>query len=201
LCNKELAKIALSEGRFYEALELLETTKTYPQNLGEGKLFNAQENDINYYIGCAYEGLGNTFKANIYFEKATYGLIEPSLTFFYNDQNSDKIFYKGLAWHKLCNETMAQECFIKLIKYGEKQIVKKMKIDYFAVSLPEMHIWDDDLDCRNLINCNYLIGLGFLGSGDLSRAGKYFQLVLSLDVNHMGALTHQKMLSLQLLKN
>lgn len=201
LCNKELAKIAQREGRFYEALELLETAKTYPQNLGEGKLFDAQENDINYYIGCAYEGLGNSFKANNYFEKATYGLLEPSLTFFYNDQNSDKIFYKGLAWHKLGNETMAQESFAKLIKYGENQKVKKIKIDYFAVSLPEMHIWDDDLDRRNLINCNYLIGLGCLGSGDLSKAGKYFQLVLSLDVNHMGALIHQKMLNLQLLKN
>jgi tetratricopeptide (TPR) repeat protein len=201
LCHKELAKKSLNEGQYYEALELLETAKTYPQNLGEGKLFGTQENDINYYIGCAYEGLGNIFKANNYFEKATYGLLEPSLSFFYNDQNSDMIFYKGLAWHKLGNETMAQECFTQLIKYGENQKVKKMKIDYFAVSLPDMQIWEDDLDRRNLINCDYLIGLGCLGSGSLSRAKKYFHLVLSLDVNHVGALIQLKKLELQLLKN
>jgi hypothetical protein len=74
-------------------------------------------------------------------------------------------------------------------------MVKKIKIDYFAVSLPDMLIWDDDLDRRNLINYNYLIGLGYLGLGDLSNARKYLQSVLSLDLNHLGAIIHMKMLT------
>jgi hypothetical protein len=93
--------------------------------------------------------------------------------------------------------TMARNCFTKLIEFGENQIDKKIKIDYFAVSLPDMLIWDYDLDRHNLIYCNYLIGLGYLGYGDLSNAGKYIQLVLSLDINHMGALIHKNMLDIQ----
>lgn len=195
LCQVELSKIALGEGRFEDALEFLASAKTYPQNLGEGKLYGTQENDIHYYMGCAYEGLGNNSKAKGYFKYATTGIIAPSQAFFYNDQQSDKIFYQGLAWCKLGNETMAQTCFTKLIKYGENQMFRKIKIDYFAVSLPDMLIWDDDLDRRNLINCYYLIGLGYLGTGDLSMAGKYLQSVLSIDVNHIGAIIHQKMLT------
>lgn len=199
ICQKELAKIALGDGRFYDAIELLEAAKIYPQNLGEGKLYGTQENDIHYYLGCAYAGLGNNSKAKKYFENATDGFIEPSVTFFYNDLKSDILFYIGLAWLKLGNEKMAQNCFIKLINYGKNQIVNKIKIDYFAVSLPDMLIWDDNLDRLNLINCNYLIGLGYLGLCDLFNAEKYLQSVLSHDLNHMGALIHLKMVSPKLL--
>ena len=52
LCRIELAKIALSEKRYADALVLLDETDAYPFNLGEGKLANAEENDIWYYKGC-----------------------------------------------------------------------------------------------------------------------------------------------------
>ena len=35
----------------------------YPFNLGEGKLANAEENDIWYYKGEAFRGLGNEQQA------------------------------------------------------------------------------------------------------------------------------------------
>ena len=39
----------------------------------------------------------------------------------------------------------------------------EVKIDYFAVSLPDLVIFDDDLNKRNKIHCLYMEGLGYLG--------------------------------------
>ena len=104
LCRVELAKIALREKRYADALALLKETEDYPYNLGEGKLANAEENDIWYYKGEAYRGLGEDVSARECFEKATVGSSEPQQAFFYNDQQPDKIFYQGLAWRALGEE-------------------------------------------------------------------------------------------------
>lgn len=184
LCRVELAKIAIREGRFADAVRLLKETEKYPDNLGEGKLSMAEENDIHYWMGCAYEGLGEEALAKEYFTKATKGSAEPAIAFFYNDQQPDKIFYQGLAWRKLGEEDKARSRFNRLIKHGEKHLFDKVKIDYFAVSLPDLLIWDDDLNVRNQIHCNLVMGMGYLGLGDKEQARKFLSEVARLDINH-----------------
>lgn len=184
LCRVELAKIALKEARYADAVRLLKETEKYPDNLGEGKLSMAEENDIHYWLGCAYEGLGESELAKEYFVRATKGSAEPAIAFFYNDQQPDKIFYQGLAWRKLGEEDKARSRFNKLIKHGEQHLFDKVKIDYFAVSLPDLLIWDDDLNVRNLIHCNLVMGLGYLGLGDKEQARKFLSEVVRLDINH-----------------
>ena len=184
LCRVELAKIAIREGRFADAVRLLKETEKYPDNLGEGKLSMAEENDIHYWMGCAYEGLGEEALAKEYFTKATKGSAEPAIAFFYNDQQPDKIFYQGLAWRKLGEEDKARSRFNRLIKHGEKHLFDKVKIDYFAVSLPDLLIWDDDLNIRNQIHCNLVMGMGYLGLGDKEQARKFLSEVVHLDINH-----------------
>ncbi len=183
-CRVELAKQALAEKRYADAVRLLKETEKYPDNLGEGKLSMAEENDIHYWLGCAYEGLGDMEQAKAYFERATKGSAEPAIAFFYNDQQPDKIFYQGLAWRKLGEEDKARSRFNRLIKHGEKHLFDKVKIDYFAVSLPDLLIWDDDLNVRNLIHCNLVMGLGYLGLGDKEQARKFLSEVIRLDINH-----------------
>ena len=184
LCRVELAKIAIREGRFAEAVRLLKETEKYPDNLGEGKLCMAEENDIHYWMGCAYEGLGEEALAKEYFTKATKGCAEPAIAFFYNDQQPDKIFYQGLAWRKLGEEDKARSRFNRLIRHGEQHLFDKVKIDYFAVSLPDLLIWDDDLNVRNQIHCNLVMGMGYLGLGKKELAHKFLSEVMRLDINH-----------------
>ena len=129
----ELAKIALREHRYADALDLLQATDQYPYNLGEGKLINAEENDIWYYKGLAYRGLGDEENAKLWLHKATQGSAEPQQAFFYNDAQPDKIFYQGLAWRALGEEGKARGRFNKLIKHGEKHLFDHCRIDYFAV--------------------------------------------------------------------
>ncbi|MDR2679210.1 MAG: DUF5107 domain-containing protein, partial [Tannerella sp.] len=82
LCRIEMAKQAIAAGQFDEALRLLHETDVYPHNLGEGKLINAEDNDVDYYKGLAYRGAGNEEKALECFRKATTGSSEPQQAFF-----------------------------------------------------------------------------------------------------------------------
>lgn len=190
LACRELAKEALSENRFDDALNFLKETEVYPVNLGEGKLINSEENDINYYKGLAYRKIGDEEKALACFGKATLGSQEPKQAFFYNDPQPDKIFYQGLAWQALGNENKARSCFNKLVAHGEKHLFDTCRIDYFAVSLPDLAIWDDDLNIRNRIHCYYVMGLGHLGLNNSNKAEEFLRKVLGFDINHQGATIH-----------
>lgn len=183
LCRVELAKIAIAENRFTDAIELLKETEVYPHDLGEGKLKNAEENEVFYYKGLAYKGLGDSTNATINFAQATLGSPEPVQAFFYNDQQPDKIFYQGLAWRELGEEDKARSRFNKLLAHGEKYLFENCRIDYFAVSLPDLAIWDDDLNVRNQVHCYYVMALGYSGLGDEEKSKAYYQKVKQLDIN------------------
>ena len=196
IAHIELAKAAMDGGEFEKALQLLYEAAHYPSNLGEGKLFGAPENDIHYLRGLAYEQAGDTGLALKNFRSATEGISEPVQAIFYNDPQPDKIFYQGLAWLKLNDREKAKIIFYKLIDFGKQHLNDEITIDYFAVSLPDLLVFDADLDLRNKIHCLYLQGLGHLGLGheEIEKAATLFNEVLHLDVNHQGAAIHKKML-------
>ena len=98
-----------------------------------------------------------------------------------------------MAWRKLGNEAKARGRFNKLLDYGEKHLFDHIKIDYFAVSLPDLLIWEEDLDKQNKIHCNYLMGLGHLGLGNKTQAVEYLQKAMDLDINHFGIQVHLDM--------
>lgn len=185
-CRIQLARQAIEEKNYSLALELLNETDIYPHNLGEGKLSTVNENDVEYYKGICYRGLGDEDRAVEWFTKATEGLDEPRQAFYYNDENPDKIYYQGLAWRALGNEEKAQQRFKKLIEHGEKHINDNCKIEYFAVSLPDLAIWEEDLNKRNRIHCYNVMALGWLGLGEKEKASLYMEKVLELDLNHQG---------------
>ena len=189
----ELAKQALSgksrmsgKSGAEKAICLLEECLEYPPHLGEGKLYGAQENDFYYLLGVAYDALGQRDKAIECWEAATKGPQEPAAAMYYNDAKPDKIFYQGLALRKLGREDEAHGRFFKLINYGKQHIYDKVVMDYFAVSLPDLLIWEDSLDTKNLIHCKYMLALGYYGIGEKEKALKYLAEVEALDNNHQG---------------
>lgn len=191
----ELAKLDIADKRFDDAVAKLGQAQCFPHNLGEGKLYGAQENDIFYWLGCAYKGLNDTENAHLAWKKATRGLTEPSAAMFYNDQQPDKIFYQGLAWGKLGNKVYSEQIFTNLVRYGEEHEKDEIRIDYFAVSLPDLLIFEDDLQKRNYIHCKYIAGLGYLGFRNFKEAKKIFSAILAADSMHFGAKTHLKLLN------
>ena len=158
------------------------------------ELYGAQENDFNYYKACALSGLGRKEEATELFLAASIGNSQPAAAMYYNDQKPDKIFYQGLALRKLEREEEARGRFNNLISYGEKHLYDVFKMDYFAVSLPDLQIWEDDMNKKNRIHCNYLMALGHLGLGNNEKAMKYFDIAAEMDNNHQGVQIHQKMI-------
>lgn len=198
MCHLELAKQAIEKGQYDNAIRLLTEAENYPSNLGEGKLTGAQENDIHYWKGMAYDLLGQADLANRFFLLATQGISEPVQAIFYNDAQPDKIFYQGLAWIKLNDRNRGTQIFQRLANFGQSHLTDEISIDYFAVSLPDLLVFDADLNLRNRIHCLYLMGLGNmgLGNGHTVQAEKLFDEVLALDKNHQGAIVHRQMIKL-----
>ena len=173
MCRLEIAKQLLKKDPADKrAKQLLEECLVFPHHLGEGKLYGAQDNDFLYFLGR--------------YEEGTEGPTEPAAAMYYNDAKPDKIFYAALCYRKLGKEDKARGLFNKLINYGKQHIFEKQVMDYFAVSLPDLLIWEDSLDQKNIIHCKYMLALGYYGMGDTEKALRYLSEAEALDNNHQG---------------
>ena len=103
---------------------------------------------------------------------------------YYNDAKPDKIFYQGLALLKLGRVDEAHGRFYKLVNYGKNHLFEDVVMDYFAVSLPDLQIWEGDLNLSNL--------------DDKKHAKRYLDEASRLDKNHLGILSFKSMIELEL---
>ena len=188
ICRMEIAKQLIVQGgeSLQKAKRLLEECLTYPLHLGEGKLYGAQENDIYYLLGIVSNALGLKDEAIKCWELGTVGPTEPAAAMYYNDAKPDKIFYAGLCYRALGQEDKARSLFHRLTDYGRQHIFEHQTMDYFAVSLPDLLIWDDSLDSKNQIHCRYMLALGYYGLGDEAHTRRYLAEAEALDPNHQG---------------
>ncbi len=190
-CRLEMAKTLLANNNanaadIDKAISLLTECLTFPHNIGEGKLLNAQDNDFYYFLGKAYQMKGYAEKASENFRKGTVGPTEPAAAMYYNDAKPDKIFYAALCYRALGEEDKARSLFNKLMSYGEQHIYDNITMDYFAVSLPDLLVWNGNLTQANRIHCNYMLALGYYGLGNSEKARKYTEIAASMDINHLG---------------
>ena len=173
MCRLEIAKQLLQKDpKDARAKQLLEECLVFPHHLGEGKLYGSQDNDFLYFLGR--------------YEEGTEGPTEPAAAMYYNDAKPDKIFYAALCYRKLGQEDKARTLFNKLINYGKQHIFDHITMDFFAVSLPDLLVWEGNLDEMNLIHCKYMLALGYFGMGDTEKALKFLAEVEALDNNHLG---------------
>lgn len=158
-----LAEQAMENGAFEKAIQLCEKTLFYPENLGEGKLENVPDNQAHYLIGKCYRALGETQEAENYFRLATAGDCVPTPVRYYNDQPSDYIYYQGLAFYALGDTAKAKKSFHQLIAFGNRHIFDKVEYDFFAVSMPELEVYQSDMQKRSDDYCRRLMDLGHKG--------------------------------------
>lgn len=177
------------------AIELLERTLVYPDNLGEGKLPNVKDTLSYYYLAKAHEAQGDVAKAKTYYQLATSGDIEPESVLYYNDQPADTILYQGLAYEALNLPEKARTCYHKLISYGEKHLFDDVKYDYFAVSLPATVVYAEDIRQNNRFYCRYLIALGNAGLGNNVSAQEQLAKLAHEDYSHQGVSRHLELVA------
>lgn len=188
----ELAKDKIKHKEYEGAEVFIQKALKYPENLGEGRLEGTKDNHLYYNLGLIQEALGRKEEADKCFVLATLGNMEPAGMMYYYDQPADMILYQGLAKMKLGENKDAYARFYKLLDYGKKHLHDDVKIDYFAVSLPDLMLFDEDLNLKNQAHCYYLMGLGNLGLGRQKEAKVSFEKALELDYNHQNARIYLK---------
>ena len=99
--------------------------------------------------GAGSEAQGRVEEAAECYRTATTGTDEPAGAMYYNDQPADMILYQRMAYLKLGKVSEARSRFYRLIDYGEQHLEDKVKIEYFAVSLSEFLLFDEDYTARN----------------------------------------------------
>ena len=100
---------------------------------------------------------------------------------------SSSTYYRGLSLLALKRDHEAQQLFSALREHAEGLKKLPAKIDYFATSLPNMLVFEDDLSRVNQIDGLFLEGLSLAGLGRFKDAQNCFFQVLKLDPSHLDA--------------
>ena len=188
-----LAREAMADHEHLSAEALLKTALIYPRNLGEGKLEGSKDNDLYYMLAQIVSIQGREQEAKALYEKATLGDFEPAGVMYYNDQPADMILYQGKSWQQLDEQMKANSRFYRLVDYGEAHLFDEVKIEYFAVSLPDFLIFEDDYTLKNKAHCYYLMALGHYGLGNSDKAIAYLDETIKLDPNHLKGRYYKKL--------
>jgi tetratricopeptide (TPR) repeat protein len=179
-----LGRRLLESGDPAGALRHFDAARTYPPNLGEGKHLLTSETDLDYYTGLACSMMGRSDAREFWRRAAS----SPS--------NTDRSAYlKALALRSLGDDAAAVATLHALRKHAGGRLNATATIDYFATSLPNFLLFDDDLQKRNRIECLFLRALAHLGLGRQAEAESDLQQLLTLDPNHLWAHVELKRLN------
>jgi tetratricopeptide (TPR) repeat protein len=179
-----LGRAALDAGHPEEALEHFEAARYYPDNLGEGKHQLTLETHLDYFSGLSHEAAGRIESARRYWRTAA----DAATGWTYMK------YYRALALAKLGETAECKELLDGLLAYARRQRDAEIAIDYFATSLPNFLLFEDDFPRRKHIECAFLEGLAHAGLGDTAAAIAALEEVMELDVNHLSAAEELKRL-------
>lgn len=149
-----LADKAANSDEIEDAIKWCNSALNYPENLGEGKLCLDNDNDVYYHLACIQAQSKDKSEANATFKLAAKGNYTVSENMYYNDAPIDYFYYQALANVKLGKKSEAIDAAKALANYANINRDKHQIIDYFAVSLPDLLIWEQDLDARNRQFCD-----------------------------------------------
>ena len=172
-----LGRMALDAGDAATAWNCFDAARTYPLNLGEGKHLLTEERHLDYFSGLALATLGRGDDARRRWEAAAC----PSTAF------NAQTYFRALALESLGREGEARALLHELRAFATRLMTADVKVDYFATSLPNFLLFEDDLEKRNRIDCLFLRGLAHQGLGRIAEAREDLREVLHLDRNHIWA--------------
>ncbi len=174
-----LGRRALAGRDFAEAIRLFKAALDCPENLGEARHLLANQSDIFYWLGVAFDACRDSQSARQWWERAAGqkgDFQEMSVRSF-----SELTFYSSLALARLGGSNQAEELLRSMLVYAEGLMRQGAKIDYFATSLPAMLLFEDDLQKRNCATAMFLEAQAQLGLGDTERAQQLLKRLLDLD--------------------
>ncbi|KPL10002.1 MAG: hypothetical protein AMS26_22085, partial [Bacteroides sp. SM23_62] len=164
---------SFQQGRVQEALEDYLAALVYPANMMVAEPYRGGRSaEVHYFIGTAYEKLGDLEEAMDHYREAATKRQHQGL--------SEIHFYKALALKKLEKNEEAGDIFQGLISLGRKRL-QNPEEDFFA-KFGEKQTADDQK-----ADAYFLVGLGYLGQGENMSAQQEFTEAVKLNVNHIWA--------------
>ncbi len=164
-------KKLMEEKKYDQALAQFLAAVETPEN-SKRKSGDERGPQINYFIGLAYEALGNKAKAKTYFTLSTSQPV----------RESDFVgYYQGLSYQKMGNQAKASECFNSLIDEGNKRLKKGLEIDFFA------KFGEKEAASVQLSNAHLLVGLGQRGLGNSNSASENLKKAVELSASNLWA--------------
>ena len=176
-----LGRALLEEGRPQEALAHFDVARNYPHNLGEGKHLLTPEVHLDYFSGLALQQLGRSGEAHEMWKRAAE----------FECPHTWMTYYRAMALAALGRESESRTLIHQMRESAAAQLKTTVKIDYFATSLPNFLLFEDDLQKRNRIECLFMLALADLAEGKPDTATGMKE-VLALDPNHLGALAESR---------
>jgi len=163
----------LNDKKYENALEDFKKALTFPDNLEVGRpALDARSAQVCYYIGIAYENLGNKTEANKMFLKAADLAI---------DERPDYTFFKAKALEKIGKKADADKLYQKLEEYCNENINSNEGLDFFE------KFGSDMSKNTKKARLHYLLGLAKLGMNNNASAKSEFELALKMNINHVWA--------------
>lgn len=172
-----LGRSLLESGNPQEALPHFSAAREYPWNLGEGKHLLTRETHVDYFAGLALSGMGREDEARQCWTRAADD--DGPITWL--------SYYRAMSLDVLGRKQEAASLLNHMRDFSRKQMEAEVKIDYFATSLPNLLLFEDDFQKRNQVDCLFLLALSELGLRNHERAVELLNQVLSLDCNHIAA--------------
>ncbi len=180
-----LGREALEEGRVADARLEFQSALTVPEKLGEARHPLANTAEIHYWLGCALDAAGDAAAARESWRIAAQfvgDFQEMRVCGF-----SELTYYSALAWRRLGRDARAHRLFRDQLKEAHRLRATPATIDYFATSLPNLLLFDDDLARRREAAAAFLEAQAWIGLGKKHRAIRLLERVLELDPNHARA--------------
>ena len=134
-----LGRSLLESGDPQRALAHFSAAREYPQNLGEGKHLLTRETHLDYFAGLALSQMGREDEARTYWTRAAAD--DSSITWL--------SYYRAMSLDALGRKEEAASLLRQMRDFAQKQMEAEVKIDYFATSLPNLLLFEDDLQKRN----------------------------------------------------
>jgi len=163
-----LGRRALHAGDAESALVHFSGAMDIPESLGEQCHLLQANADVNYWIGRALKSLGRRGKARAAFEMSASEKSDFSETAV--TEHSPLSYFRGLSLSELGREEASQSLFRELLAFARQRIGQKAQIDYFATSLPNLLVFEEDLQQRRDAEYYLLAALAHHGLGDADAA-------------------------------
>ena len=156
-----------------------------PKNLGEGKHLLANQSNLYFWLGEAYDRRSPHDQAFYWWRKAISSerdFQEMSVLPF-----SAMSFYRVLAYQRLCMQGEANALLADLTQYIEQLQRSEPKIDYFATSLPNTLLFKDNLAQRQSLFAALLHAQVLFASGETGEGEAVLKRILADEPSHGAA--------------